>query len=164
MKNECYPVTRSSSLNVRQHSEKEKIATALVSLCSVDWSYNSIDPLDTISGAINKSVRWEVCITDWNDSCCPRGKNHHKREIPHTLGHTRVQGKGFSCFLPFKGRHFRANLGTVKLGQFLCRKPEIPAYWLQRMSHPNPTLHPSDITGQIVLWQEKHEKMLCSVT
>ena len=30
----------------------------------------------------------EVCITDWNDSCCPRGKNHHKIKTPRAHTHT----------------------------------------------------------------------------
>lgn len=45
-----------------------------------------------------------------------RERKHYKSEIPHTPGHTAVQGKVFYSFLPFKARYFSVNLGTVRLG------------------------------------------------
>ena len=53
---EAPPAAKPTSGNIQ---EGKKIEAAFVSLCTVNWSQNSIDQLDTISGAINKSVRWE---------------------------------------------------------------------------------------------------------
>lgn len=103
-------------VGMRQHSEKERRATALCVPVSCQLKFQQHRSTGYNQWSNKQSVRWEVCITDWNDSCCPGGNNYHKLEIPHTPGHIRVQGKRFACVLPFKARHFRANLGNVKLG------------------------------------------------
>lgn len=87
VKNECHPDTQSE--------------TASVSLHSVNFNCESVHQLDTITVAINKHVRWEVCRTDWNDSSCPRGKNITRKKY-HTQGHTRVQAKASPAFCLLK--------------------------------------------------------------